>query len=463
LYRFIVNRADYNFDDEIDLGELFQTVMGEWRVVLATFVASLGMAGLYAFAVAPSEYRAQASIRGLPGTFCPVGVTCARTVSDSVADAASVVGSDLGFTRLDTSLNLSDDPYFQNADEDNAAVKARRRFSEAVSVDVTGKVATITARHESDLRAVDIANSVAALMQNEIALDAQSSLDAINRSLTLRLENLPTPAETALQSQALIAIERSSIVAQLANLSDISANGLPVSVVEAAAQLPAERVAPRRPLILALGGVLGLFLGVGFAIVYATWRGRLHAAGAVATAFGGGAPLIGDASVIQAGAAQSLWQEVRVLAGDTALPVIAIAGYVSADTLRHAATGLASEFARSGQAAAIVDLGGWFPSGAAPSDLGERIAIAQAPDGIEAYACDGGDLHKAVAALTDQGRVVIILPPSADADLPLMRNAFLASTARVFLASRGRVTRQDAGRIMMAERGAAGPRVVAVV
>ena len=59
--------SDQQFDDEIDLGELLLTILGEWRVVASVFVGAVLFSAVYAFAIAPSQYRAEASLRGIGG------------------------------------------------------------------------------------------------------------------------------------------------------------------------------------------------------------------------------------------------------------------------------------------------------------------------------------------------------------------------------------------------------------
>lgn len=440
---------EQSIDDEIDLGDLFQTILGEWRILVATFFVTLGLAGLYAYVLAPSEYRATASIRGMSANFCPYEIQCQLTLPEALSEAGAFLSTPAGRDAISINVLASQ----------TVGVVSERGAAD-ISVVTTPTNVTITATDESGGHAVATANAAVRALEAQLAAILADNLDTARTLLQLRLNALVAPTAIETDAAQVIALERADLNAQLATV-DLARTGPATTILSEA--LPAERVAPRRSLIVTLGGIMGLFLGAGVAIIAALRSGRLHAPGAIATAFGGEAPLIGDATAIQAGAPHSLWQEVRVSVGDAALPVIALAGDVHADTLRQAAIGLCSEFARSGQAAAIVDLGGWFPSDAAPSDLGPQITMVKAADGVAAYACKSADLRKAVAALTDQGRVVVILAPAADADLPLMRDVFLTSTARVFLARRGHVTRQDAGRIMMAERGAVGARVVAVV
>jgi hypothetical protein len=214
---------------------------------------------------------------------------------------------------------------------------------------------------------------------------------------------------------------------------------------------------------LALGAVLGLFLGAGAAIAYSVRRGNLHSQNAIAAAFGDRDAVSGSETEILAQSAQGLWQQVRVAIGDGIPPVIAIAGHVQGDTLKHAALGLHAEFARSGKKAAIVDLGQWFPLQAPTSDRGTGVGLADAGDAVPAYACDAGALKDLVTSLAQDGTIAIVLPPSAERDLPLMRDAFLCASARIFLARRGNITRKDVGRFLLAERGSEGRRVVAVV
>ena len=71
-------------------------------------------------------------------------------------------------------------------------------------------------------------------------------------------------------------------------------------------------------------------------------------------------------------------------------------------------------------------------------------------------------MDEVMAKLSKDGGVVIMLPPSPDNDLPSVRQAIALSKGRVFLVNRGEITRHDVGRLLLAERGVAGRRVLAV-
>ena len=61
--------SDQQFDDEIDLGELFLTILGEWLLVASAFIGAVLFSAVYAFAIPPTQYRAEASLRGLLSSF----------------------------------------------------------------------------------------------------------------------------------------------------------------------------------------------------------------------------------------------------------------------------------------------------------------------------------------------------------------------------------------------------------
>ncbi len=455
--------SDHQFDDEIDLGELLQTLLGQWRIVVSTLVASVALSGLYAFVIAPTQYKAEAVVRGLPQNFCPAAITCSMSLEASLSKAAGMVTTRAGFEAVDAAVNLSSDDYFFSTEGPNSAVLGQRRFFDNVNVTVNAARATVAVTHESDVQAVEIANAVIGFIQSQIAEDTEKNLEDAKRVLLLRLSTLSSATQTLSQSDGVITLERGSLQAQIEGIDDVRSMGLASSVVDSRADFPVESIAPRRSLILALGAVLGLFLGAGAAIAYSVRRGNLHSQNAIAAAFGDRDAVSGSETEILAQSAQGLWQQVRVAIGDGIPPVIAIAGHVQSDTLKHAALGLHAEFARSGKKAAIVDLGQWFPLQAPTSDRGAGVGLADVGDAVPAYACDAGALKDLVTSLAQDGTIAIVLPPSAERDLPLMRDAFLCASARIFLARRGNITRKDVGRFLLAERGSEGRRVVAVV
>ena len=245
------------FDDEIDLGELLLTILGEWRVVASVFVGAVLFSAVYAFAIAPSQYRAEASLRGIAGAYCPNSIACPVTLGDAIADAAALVSTPAGFVSLDVSLNLLADDDFAR-EGDFAEEESRRRFDDAIGVEANEITAVVSVTHSSDRRAVEIANAIVEFVASEVALRAAENYTRLDSDLRLRLATLPAPTAVMSQSEALISLERSSIQAQLQSLERHVAAGLAVAVIDRPASLPLEQIAPRRALILALGGALAL-------------------------------------------------------------------------------------------------------------------------------------------------------------------------------------------------------------
>ena len=454
---------DQSPDDEIDLAELSQTILGEWRLVLGGFLATVVLAGVYAFVLAQHEYRSVAAVRGLEANYCPLGLSCSPDLEASMENAVTTVNTAAGFAALDSVVDLSGDPFFFRAGEENGDVRGARRVFDAITVTATGARASVTVIHEDDTRSVAIANAITGYLKDRVLSDARANLAAAERNLSLRLSNLPPVSPEATPAERMIAVERASLLAQLQNLEFARSSDLPVTVIDTVAQLPAERAAPRRALILALGGVLGLGLGVALAVVASMRRGRLHAASAIGAAFGIASPISTSQAEIAKGTAEGLWRELRVHVGRSERPVIALSGEMDPDLLKRAATGLSHEFQRAGQPAAIVDLGGWFDSATTPSDLGEGIGAVSTDQAVTIHSCDGASLPRAMSALAARGATAILLPPMPQADLPLLCDVFNASNARVHFAQKGKITRPDVNRILLAEREATGPRALVVM
>ena len=454
--------SDQQFDDEIDLGELLLTILGEWRLVASVFIGAVLFSAVYAFAIAPTQYRAEASLRGIAQAYCPPSSECPVTLDEALAGAAALVSTPQGFASLDAALNLSADDNFFAQEGDFAAEEARRNFLESVNVQADGTTALISVTHSHDLRAVNLANAIAEFVASEVALSASENDEALKSSLGLRLATLPAPSAGLSQSDAMIQLERSSIEAQLQSLEQHVAAGLAVAVIDLPASLPLELVAPKRSLIVALGGVLGVFLGVGAAIVFSMRRGKLHSVGAVAGAFGGGDAVVERRKDIVAGAGHKFWQDVRVSFGEFDGGAIVMTGFAADEVILRSANGLASEFARSGIPVSIIDMGARANSGATTGEVGDGVPVIDNGTGIPTYRCEPSQMDEVMAKLSKDGGVVIMLPPSPDNDLPSVRQAIALSKGRVFLVNRGEITRHDVGRLLLAERGVGGRRVLAV-
>ena len=453
--------SDQQFDDEIDLGELFLTILGEWRIVASAFIGAVLFSAVYAFAIAPTQYRAEASLRGISQAYCPPASVCEITLNEAIAGAAALVSTPKGFASLDAALNLSADDDFAGQGE-FAQEGSRRSFFGSVDIEADGATAVVLVTHSSDLRAVELANAIAEFVASEVALSASENYEALKSSLRLRLATLPAPRAVMAQSDALIQLERSTIEAQLQSLEQHVAAGLSVAVIDLPASLPLELVAPNRSLIVALGGVLGVFLGVGAAIVFSMRLGKLHSVRAVAVAFGGGDAVVGQRKDVVAGAGRIFWQDVRVSFGEFDGGTVLMTGFAPDEVILRSANGLASEFARSGIPVSIIDMGARAHSGATVGEVGGGVSVIDKGTGIPTYRCEPSQMDEVMAKLSKDGGVVIMLPPSPDSDLPSVRQAIAMSKGRVFLVNRGEITRHDVGRLLLAERGVAGRRVLAI-
>lgn len=457
---------EQQFDDEIDLGELMLTILGEWRIVAATSLAAVALAATYAFLVAPTQYSAQARITGSPEAYCPGGEACRVSLADTLSGAVSRVETPAAFGVLDAALNLSGDEDFA-ADGDYLDEKVRLAFLRALDVAANGTAATVSVTHSSDRRAVELANAVAAFVVSEVEVAARENYAALERGLALQLAGLPSPTRVASQSDAIIALERATLSARIEALEDHVNAALPVAVLDIPAAQPLELQSPRRALMLAMGAVLGAFLGVGAALVTAMRRGRLHGRAAIAGAFG---RELGEIVVAGSGGSVDLqrtafWQDVRVSLGSFEGGAITLSGIGSDAAMLGAARHLAAEFSRSGLGVAILDLGGRMAvraAAAAPSEPREAVTRHDNADGAAVFSCGVRHLQAALGDLVASGDIVIIVPPPIARDLPAVREAMARSQARVILAPLGVITRHDVGRLVLAARGAPGVQVVAL-
>ena len=450
------------FDDEVDVGEFAFKILSEWRVVAFTLVGAVLVSSVYAFAVAPTQYQAEASLRGLVHAYCPTHDGCAVSLEDAISNAAQTVLTADGFEALDATLNLSADGDFAEQGEFSQERK-RRNFFDAVNVEAEVTTASVKVTHSSDRRAVEIANAIVEFVASEVALRAAENYTRLDSDLRLRLATLPAPTAVMSQSEALISLERSSIDAQLQSLERHVAAGLAVAMIDRPASLPLEQIVPRRALILALGGVLGMFLGIGAAIVFSMRQGKLHSVGAIAGAFGGGDVIVARGKDIVDAAGHAFWQEVRVAFGEFEGGGLVVTGLASDDMMLSSALGLASEFARSDTSVAVVDLAASGSGSSTADEFGDGVSVLDDGSGIPIYRCAPRQLGDVMARLGKDGGVVIILPPSPDRDLASVREAIAASKGWVFLAKRGIITRHDVNRLQLAERGVIGRRVLAVI
>jgi len=171
--------SDQQFDDEIDLGELFLTILGEWRIVASAFIGAVLFSAVYAFAIAPTQYRAEASLRGISQAYCPPASVCEITLNEAIAGAAALVSTPKGFASLDAALNLSADDDFAGQGE-FAQEGSRRSFFGSVDIEADGATAVVLVTHSSDMRAVELANAIAEFVASEVCARSSSRMRSQN-------------------------------------------------------------------------------------------------------------------------------------------------------------------------------------------------------------------------------------------------------------------------------------------
>ena len=449
-------------EDEIDLSDLGLTILGEWRVVASACVGSVLLAAVYAFAIAPTRYDAAASLRGIVQAFCPASVECAVPLEDTMAAAAALVSSNEGFASLDAALDLSGDTYFSE-DGDLQSEEIRRNFFDAVNVAADGVAVAISVSHSDDRRAVDIANTIAQFIAAQLEARASENFAQQENSLRLRLAALTAPSATTIQVETLVQLERAAIEAQLASLAQRRDNMQFVAAIDRPAALPLEMAAPRRSLFLALGVILGIFLGIGAAIVASMRRGTLHSVAAVTAALNGRDAIVGQGNHIGADKGHTLWQDIRVSFGEFENGAIVVTGFASDEVIIGLARGLASEFARSGVPVGVIDLGARNMAVSEGFENLDATLLLESGSETPFHACSPSQMVDILARLDNEKGVLIILPPPPARDLATVRKAIALSKGRVFLAKRGEITRNDAQRLLLAERDVGGRRVLAII
>lgn len=453
------------FNDDIALGDIPLVVFASWRMVLASSFIALVFSMFYAFSI-PPYYRAEASIRGVLQGFCPplqvIDGDCRDFLVGAVSDAVASIETDNGFLALNEELDLVSDSYFRNPDT-LSHTESMRNFFDALDIRANDVTALVAVRHSSDRRAAEIVNSIARYLVAEIEARSYELLNEYDEAAQQRLLSLPEPGSGITQYEALIDIERSALQAQIRLISAHRNEEYEVAVIDRLAALPIAQVPPRELHIIALGVGLGTLLGIGVAIVNSRLKGTLHSAASVVAAFGGANAFVGRRKRIAAGNANAFWQDVRVFIGDIDAGVIALTGYVSNELMVHCAVRLAIEFSRSGVAAAVVAVEGQSETSYTLPYLAEVVSNTGGDLDIEVCECELGRLSEAMVRMAEEGKVVILLPPSPNADLPSLRRALQISKRRVFIVSKGEITRRQIRRLMLAERGISGERALVLL
>lgn len=436
-------------DDEIDLGEVLLTWLAQWPLITASAVGGLIMAGAYAFVFAPEEYEASAMLRAVPHQFCPaVAAPCSVEIKAALEDAAAAAVLPAAVEALETDLGLLGDPFLALDDRPATPNSVSLRLAETVRIDVAGTGGTVTVEHSDETRAVTLANAIAGYMQNELAAVSAREMAEAEAAARRQLSSLPAPSQLVGQSEAMIAIERSTIAARLEGIAGArEAAILPAEIVRPAA-LPGERTAPRYSLLLALGALLGLFGGLGAALIRARRSGTLHSVSAIREAFRQAGLPVKALVRLEARRSSLGWQEA-LLALEPEARITAVVAATADRRVREAAFGFIE--AAVPKAVTVLDLAGWFEQ-ASPTDPAKRVRDARS-----------AELPQVLSEFGPGNGHVFLLAPRAERDLAGLAQSLDAADSVIVVTQPGHISRGDVERVSLASRGRLGSWVLVAI
>lgn len=433
-------------DDEIDLGELLLTWSAQWLLVLGSTLGGLALAGVYAFLIAPEEYEASAVLRAVPHQFCPAVVApCSVEIDTALEGAAGAAVLPAAVEALEPELALLADSFYAFDDRPVTSISVSLRMLETVRIDVEGNNATITVEHSDEARAVALANAIAGYMQQHLASDSARVVAEAQAEARRQLSSLSSPAGASGQSEALITIERSAILARLEGITEAQQAPAAAAVLARPAALPADRTAPRTSLIVVLGVIVGLVGGLFAALLRGSLNGTLFTARAIMGAFQQAG--LQPKALVRLDRRKPLlsWQEAWLALGSEALAVTVVAA-VPDKEFREAVSGL-TDASVTGHPA-VLDLAGWYSQ---PTARTPTLHIR--PMGID-------ELTDALPALRQASGAVLVLAPRVEKDLAGLVGVLGAADAAVVVAKAGQITRGDVVRLVLAAQGRVGKIVV---
>lgn len=447
-------------DDEIDLGEVFLTWFAQWPVVLGSALSGLALAGVYAFFLAPSEYKAEAVLRAERQYFCPpvlesfseMRESCSVTLASTIEGAAASAVLPKAVESLNNQVGLFFDPFLALDGKPATPVSISHRLAETVRFDIEGNSITISVRHSDEGRAVALANAIAGYMQTDIASAAARRLAEAEVYIRRKLSDLSRPQAALAQSEAAIAIERSANQARLEGISEAQQVTDEAATIARPAERPAEQTAPRHTLLLALGAILGLLGGLGAALLRVRRNGTLHTDRAIRDAFlQAGLPTKAIVR-LDRGQPKLGWQEAWLALGEDKR-VIAVIPVAPDRKVKQTVSGLIETVMT--KTATALDLAGWFPSS-------EKGAVSEgAPARVRAAGIE--DLPDALLAMGKQDETALLLAPRATENLAGLAKVLAHADAAIVVGQMGQITRPEVERIALAAQGRFGQIVILTV
>lgn len=456
--------------DEIDVGELFQTILAGWRIVFLSILTAVVAAVSYTSFVHEELHQAHTEVRVLPQLFCPPRAAREQNRMTILFDGTTIrdgnADCDIPLpAALDQAIErVSTTPIQQNLLAQVASVLGPNAPELAAAPSFTmqageNKITLDVAGPGSEV-VVAFANIAAEALAEHVNALANDNLEIIALDLRQRIESLTRSEILDGEVAVAMAIERAAIEGRLQIVQSYVSNNRAPAQVSSYSVTASAVVDQGWSMIVFLSGFVGLMVGCVLAIANSVRTGVLHGSRSLANAFG-------TPEVVRLGkqsrnkpTTKAIWQELRVAIGEPDKAVIAIGGEIADSMLKQACLGLYREFEQDGKDVALLDLS----RGLLNRQVTKKAARAQVTSdpGESTTTFKSTTTEAVITELATQHQLVIVALPSAQSDLPLMHRAFQASTARILMVKTGMVTREVVGKIRLAEKDADGKRVVVI-
>lgn len=453
--------------DEIDLGEFFQAILAGWKIILLCVVTAVIAGAIFTLVIQEERYQAQAEVRVLPQIFCPPAAVRETSRVWIVVEATTAATT----AECDVSLPMA----IGQASESVSSPATRHYLSAQLASALETEISDLSANPSLTLRtaessialtvqesrgdvAIAFANLAAEALTEQLNGLGRHNLEMIALDLEQRLASLPRPDGMNGEVAVALIMERATLEGRLGTIQSLMDDDRNAALVSSYAAPPVANEVTQTNMNLFLFSFVGMLFGCVLALANTARRGVLHGARAISRAFEIPTVVRLSARSQNSSSNKSIWQQLRVAAGDPDTGVIAIGGLVSDDLMKQTCLELYKEFERGGKDIALLDLANVLSDSQAANAGGEVLVKIGSPQGIQTFASTIAET--AIAELLKHYQIVIVATPSAQSDLPLMHRAFRASTARILIVKTGLLTREVVGKILLAEKDVNGKRVL---
>lgn len=446
--------------DEVDVGSILIAVWRGWKLIAFGVALSLLFTMGFSFFSFKPHYQSTAVVTVEPHVFCPLNVfedpdLCPLPIDVALRHVAR------NFSSVDFTA-VVDDAIANQLSQLRAGthgVENTRSVSlqSVTSIDISHEQIVVRVSYSDATWTVIAVNEIARELTNRLNALVRDVLLSRQRSLSFTLAALPSGSDFSSGADGHALLKRATVQAQIDYVSHILESERLAANVSLASNSQPDDFFGKLVRSLYFSFFVGLIVSIIAVLVFSSRQGMLYSIRSIEDELGESDLIIADSR------SSNIAQEIRLATDIDSNGVLVITGHVPDAIKARTAVELCNQLNRASRKVMLLDLLG--VSGVQSFDESARSARIDGSieTGFPIYAVSAVDAVSRIQELALEGGVVVVLAPSENVDLPLLREIFRLTNSRVFLCPRFGITRAWLERVLRLERGVSGSKVVVLI